>query len=476
MNSVPAEPPAEWLSGVIEGFYGQPWSAGERAELFDWMAGWGLNTYLYAPKDDLKHRALWRERYSAEETASLGALIRDCQRRGVRFVFALAPGLDVRYGEAGDREGLRQRFEQMLELGCRDFALLFDDIPDELAPADRTRWGSFAGAQSDITNETFQWVQGRTRGGGRFLFCPTPYCGRMAARRLGGDGYLETVGRELAAGIDVFWTGPEIVSGTITAEHLKSVGQQLRRPPVLWDNLHANDYDRRRFYCGPLTGRAPELRGLVRGWLANPNCEFPLNYVPLRTLSLWLRAGSEWDARGAYLEGMRAWAERFGTVRQPIAVEDLILFGDCFYVPGEDGAGAEALYREAQHWLGARPGEFDAAAVAGWREKAARLRDCCARMAELRDRDLFHALSRAAWDLREELDLLLTCWRTRVETAGSPPVPWVARSDFHLPGTYRGGFVARLQRLLVQHDDGTFTPAPAGLCSNGIARESVGVS
>lgn len=28
---------------------------------------WGLNTYLYAPKDDYKHRMYWRDLYSAEE-------------------------------------------------------------------------------------------------------------------------------------------------------------------------------------------------------------------------------------------------------------------------------------------------------------------------------------------------------------------------------------------------------------------------
>ena len=50
----------EFLLGVIEGFYGQPWSEAERVELFDWMRNWRLNSYLYAPKDDLKHRALWR--------------------------------------------------------------------------------------------------------------------------------------------------------------------------------------------------------------------------------------------------------------------------------------------------------------------------------------------------------------------------------------------------------------------------------
>jgi protein O-GlcNAcase / histone acetyltransferase len=47
---------ADFLAGVIEGFYGEPWSLAERFELFEWMADWGLNTYLYALKDDLKQR------------------------------------------------------------------------------------------------------------------------------------------------------------------------------------------------------------------------------------------------------------------------------------------------------------------------------------------------------------------------------------------------------------------------------------
>jgi hypothetical protein len=49
------------LSGVIEGFYGPPWSEAERLQLFATLQAQGLNTYVYAPKDDLKHRALWRE-------------------------------------------------------------------------------------------------------------------------------------------------------------------------------------------------------------------------------------------------------------------------------------------------------------------------------------------------------------------------------------------------------------------------------
>ena len=106
-----------FLAGVIEGFYGQPWNQSERFELFDTMAAGGLNTYLYAPKDDLKHRAVWREAYSAEEMASLDSLIQRGKERGIHFIYALSPGLDIRYSEAGDLECLQKRFEQLLAAG-----------------------------------------------------------------------------------------------------------------------------------------------------------------------------------------------------------------------------------------------------------------------------------------------------------------------------------------------------------------------
>ena len=112
-----------FLAGAIEGFYGRPWSAVERLELFEWMAAFGLNTYLYAPKDDLKHRTLWRERYSPEEADALAGTIRDCIARGLRFIYALSPGLDIRFGSDQDRACLRARVEQMLALGCDHVAL-----------------------------------------------------------------------------------------------------------------------------------------------------------------------------------------------------------------------------------------------------------------------------------------------------------------------------------------------------------------
>lgn len=87
--------------------------------------------------------------------------------------------------------------------------------------------------------------------------------------------------------------------------------------------------------------------------------------------------------------------------------------------------------------------------------KATRLREVCARLAEIKNRPLFYALSRRIWELREELDLLekFIKFRSSPEHANRP-----FHSDFHLPKTYRGGFVPRLQKLLAQNPDGSFSP------------------
>ncbi len=51
----------------VVGFYGRPWTTDQRRELLRRMEFMKLNTYVYAPKDDLKHRAYWRDKYTPEE-------------------------------------------------------------------------------------------------------------------------------------------------------------------------------------------------------------------------------------------------------------------------------------------------------------------------------------------------------------------------------------------------------------------------
>ncbi|MGV3520624.1 beta-N-acetylglucosaminidase domain-containing protein [Luteitalea sp.] len=441
-----------FLSGVIEGFYGPPWTTAERHAAFDQMAAWGLDTYLYCPKDDLHHRAIWREPYGAADVATMAALVEACHARGLRFLYGIGPGLDIRYGDPADREALHARAAQMLAFGIDGLAVLFDDIPDRIDERDLARWGSLAGAQADVANELLPLVRAHTPDA-RVFFCPTPYCGRMVAAGHGGAGYLDALGAALHQDIGVFWTGPDIVSAEIGVDHMQDIARRLRRRPILWDNLHANDYDGRRVLLGPYAGRPLALRDEVAGILTNPNTEFPLDFMALRTLSLYLRADGTWDPRAAWLAALREWLPSFETVGGPIEFDDLVLLADCYYLPCEEGPRAEALLARAHLAL--------ADTSASWREhataclgEATRLRDLCGRLATLKQRPLFHALSRRIWDLREELDLLVRAVEARLATTDGTVA---FRSDFHLPRTYRGGTAARLQRLLIQHPDGTFT-------------------
>jgi len=437
--------------GVIEGFYGPPWSDAERATLLEWMERLGLSIWLYAPKDDPWHRAAWREPYPPREAERIAALVAACRARGIEFTWGVSPGLDIRHCDDGDVAALVGRLAELARLGCRSFALLLDDIQGALDPADLARFGSLAAAQAHLADAVLAFTRARAPGG-RLFFCPTPYCGRMVAAGLGGPGYLEELGRRLDPAIDVFWTGPEIISAEITPEAIRPVAAALRRPPVIWDNLFANDYDGTRFFSGPFAGRPPALRDAVRGVLLNPNNEFPLNRVPFHTFASWLRGDDGWDPAAAHQAAVRDWLPSFALLppapgaapRAAITFEDLLLFSECFYLPHTPGPGARALL-EGARGLVARPADAWGAAETRALEAARRLKDLGNRLADLADRGLLHALARRIWPLREECALLVHRAENRLrEARGEAPQP----DDDHLAGTFRGGFLAELAAVV----------------------------
>uniref|UniRef100_A0A8B9KEI8 Protein O-GlcNAcase n=1 Tax=Astyanax mexicanus TaxID=7994 RepID=A0A8B9KEI8_ASTMX len=268
------------------GFYGRPWTMEQRKELFRRQQKWGLNTYLYAPKDDYKHRMFWREMYSVEEAEQLMTLISAAKEHGIEFIYAISPGLDITFSNQKEVSTLKRKLDQVSHFGCKSFALLFDDIDHNMCPADKEVFSSFAHAQVSITNEIFQYL-GEPE---TFLFCPTEYCGTFCYPNVAQSPYLRTVGEKLLPGIEVLWTGPKVVSKDITVESIEEVTKILRRSPVIWDNIHANDYDQKRLFLGPYKGRSTELIPRLKGVLTNPNCEFESNFVAIHTLATWYKS------------------------------------------------------------------------------------------------------------------------------------------------------------------------------------------
>ncbi|XP_072783982.1 protein O-GlcNAcase isoform X9 [Taeniopygia guttata] len=275
-----------FLCGVVEGFYGRPWSMDQRKLLFQWLQRRGLNCYMYAPKDELKHRLLWREPYTEHEAARMKSLIEAAQEQRVEFIFAISAGQDMVFSSAGDRLLLQQKLRQVAAMGCRSFALLFDDIDPCMCQADRDVFPSLAQAQASVANEVYQELGQPSV----FLFCPTEYCSSLCSPSPSQSCYLQTIGQELLPGIGVIWTGPKVVSQELSAELLEEVEAVLRRCPVIWDNLYANDYDCRRVFLGPYMGRAPGLMSRLHGLLLNPNCELQANFIPIHTLGTWFQS------------------------------------------------------------------------------------------------------------------------------------------------------------------------------------------
>ncbi|XP_039956052.1 protein O-GlcNAcase isoform X2 [Bactrocera tryoni] len=271
-----------FICGVIEGFYGRPWTTEQRKDLFKKMKKWGMDSYVYAPKDDYKHRAYWRELYTVEEADHLTSLITAAREHNVMFYYALSPGLDMSYSSPKEIQTLKRKLDQVSQFGCEAFALLFDDIDSEMSKVDKEAFQTFANAQVSVTNEIFTHL-----GNPRFLFCPTQYCSTRAIPTVHDSEYLNTLGSKLNHDIDIMWTGNKVISKIISLESIQEITEILRRPPVIWDNLHANDYDQKRVFLGPYSGRSPELIPHLRGVMTNPNCEFHANTIAIHTLASW---------------------------------------------------------------------------------------------------------------------------------------------------------------------------------------------
>lgn len=62
---------------------------------------------------------------------------------------------------------------------------------------------------------------------------------------------------EESVSLSTCYPGPKVVSHKISVESIEEVSSVLRRAPVIWDNIHANDYDPQRLFLGPFKVKRP---------------------------------------------------------------------------------------------------------------------------------------------------------------------------------------------------------------------------
>ncbi|MGN1245362.1 MAG: beta-N-acetylglucosaminidase domain-containing protein, partial [Muribaculaceae bacterium] len=245
--------------GVVEGFYGAPWSHEVRLSLIDFYGRHKLCTYLYGPKDDPYHSSPnWRLPYPEKEARQICDLVQACRRNYVDFVWAIHPGKDIKWNEE-DYGNLLHKLNLMYDLGVRSFALFFDDISGE---------GTNPVKQVELLNRLHREFVEAHSDVAPLTVCPTDYS-RLWANP-DDNGPLAIYGKSLHPSIKVFWTG-DVVCSNLTKETLDWVNSRIKRPAYYWWNFPVTDYARHIIMQGPTYGLEKSLTAAnLCGLVSNP--------------------------------------------------------------------------------------------------------------------------------------------------------------------------------------------------------------
>ncbi|GAA0495942.1 hypothetical protein Ade02nite_17890 [Paractinoplanes deccanensis] len=287
------------MSGTVEGFYGPPWSHADRLAHLEFSAEAGFDTFVYAPKDDPHHRVRWRSLYPAAELRRLAELAATGRRLGVRFVYAISPGLSMGFADDAEHRALLAKAAQLAGAGVEEFALFFDDVPAELArPAERSRWPGPEGSGAAHGETCARFAAAFP--GRPLLVCPTDYAGTSATP------YRRGFARTSPPDTLVAWTGRDVVVGTVTREEIDQAARSYGRRVVLWDNFPVNDFAPSRLFLGPLTGRTTDLAGsALAGVLANPMELAAPSRIPLVSVASWAADPGGYDPEASAERALR---------------------------------------------------------------------------------------------------------------------------------------------------------------------------
>ena len=240
------------FKGYIEGYYGKLLSWKSRKLIIKSLYKNNMNTYLYAPKEDINHRYDWRKQYTYNWRKSFREFTNYSLRNKVNVVAGIAPGLDFDYKKLlhcskknrhCDFELLFNKAKQLLDDGATSIALMLDDIPDDFKKkfGNEISEGRYHGI---LANKLLKKL------GQNIFFVPRIYADELIKDE---HSYLKDLSKILHPKIKVFYCGKNIVSKTLS--NYKKINKILVNEIIFWDNYYANDYCPRRLFIGPFFGR-----------------------------------------------------------------------------------------------------------------------------------------------------------------------------------------------------------------------------
>lgn len=284
--------PAVRYRGVVEGFYGTPWSHEARLRQFRFYGENKMNTYIYGPKNDPYHSCPgWRKPYPEKESAQIRELVKVAAENEVNFVWAIHPGQDIKWNDE-DRRLLIAKLESMYNLGVRSFAVFFDDISGE---------GTDPHRQADLLNYIDRHFVKAKPDVTPLVMCPTEY-NRSWSNPKGN--YLTTLGEKLDPSIQIMWTGDKVVAD-IKEESMAWINARIRRPAYIWWNFPVSDYVRDHLLLGPVYGNDTHIASAMSGFVTNPMEHAEASKIAIYGVADYAWNPGQYDAQQAWEAAIR---------------------------------------------------------------------------------------------------------------------------------------------------------------------------
>ena len=278
--------------GVVEGFYGKPWSHMARLRQLEFYGRNKMNVYIYGPKDDPYHRTPdWRIPYPEEEAERMRELVQAATDNNVIFYWAIHPGQDIKWNDE-DRDNLLRKFEHMYQLGVRGFAVFFDDISGEGTKADK---------QAELLNYIDDNFIQTKHDVAPLIMCPTEY--NKSWTKLEG-GYLATLGERLNKDIHVMWTGDKVVE-TIDMETLDFVNPLIKRKAFIWWNFPVSDYVQPHLLMGEVYGNGLDIKDDISAFVSNPMEYAEASKIAIQSIADYTWNMEAYDSRESWLQAIR---------------------------------------------------------------------------------------------------------------------------------------------------------------------------
>jgi hyaluronoglucosaminidase len=311
----------QFSRGIIEGFFGRPWSWQTRRDYASFLSQNDYQYYIYAPKADRYLRRQWAEPWPANDYQHLQRLSQVYQQAQVAWGIGITP-FEIHHNfDDHTRTLLDAKIRSINELQPNILAILFDDM--------RGDDPNIAQIQADVTHRIMAQSTASS-----FIMCPTYYSTDPVLDKVFGDrppNYLETLGQLLDQTVQIFWTGENVCSRNYSIEHLQAITTQLGRKPYIWDNYPVNDGAKLCKFLNlrPFGESAEHMAAWTGGQAINPMNQAYLSQIPLRALTA-----------GASL--YMAARDLCGEVFAAYLAEDVAVFQD---------EGLDLLSEERKDWL-----------------------------------------------------------------------------------------------------------------------------